>query len=81
VSAAGAERSEAEAVDTTARRGRPGRRSAEDNCQVALTVSWVNASVSLPSAYRLYLPESWAADRIRRRAAGVINDNYFCRSR
>jgi SRSO17 transposase len=43
----------------------------QDNCQVAVTVSLVNPSVSIPSAYRLYLPESWATDRARRRAAGV----------
>jgi len=43
----------------------------QDNCQVAVTVSLVNPSVSIPSAYRLYLPESWATDRVRRRAAGV----------
>jgi SRSO17 transposase len=43
----------------------------QDNCQVAVTVSLVNASLSVPGAYQLYLPESWAADRKRRRAAGV----------
>jgi len=43
----------------------------QDNCQVAVTVSLVNASLSVPSAYRLYLPESWTTDRKRRRAAGV----------
>ena len=43
----------------------------QDNCQVAVTVSLVNPSLSVPSAYRLYLPESWAGDRKRRRQAGV----------
>jgi len=43
----------------------------QDNCQVAVTVSAVNATLSVPSAYRLYLPEPWATDRARRRAAGV----------
>jgi SRSO17 transposase len=42
-----------------------------DNCQVAVSVSLANDTVSLPVAYRLYLPESWAQDRRRRRAAGV----------
>src|SRR6516164_3213511 len=42
-----------------------------DNCQVAVSVSLANDAVSLPVAYRLYLPESWAHDRRRRRAAGV----------
>jgi SRSO17 transposase len=43
----------------------------QDNCQVAVSVSLANDAVSLPVAYRLYLPESWAQDRRRRRAAGV----------
>jgi SRSO17 transposase len=43
----------------------------QDNCQVAVSVSVANEAVSLPVAYQLYLPESWATDRRRRRAAGV----------
>ena len=43
----------------------------QDNCQVAVTVSLTNASVSVPCAYRLYLPEEWCTDNARRRAAGV----------
>ena len=43
----------------------------QDNCQVAVSVSVANEAVSLPVAYQLYLPESWASDRKRRRAAGV----------
>src|ERR1019366_4136469 len=39
----------------------------QDNCQVAVTVSLANASMSVPCAYRLYLPESWARQRPRRR--------------
>jgi SRSO17 transposase len=41
------------------------------NCQVAVTVSLVNRSMSVPAAWRLYLPESWAADATRREEAGV----------
>lgn len=41
------------------------------NCQVAVTVSLVNAALSVPSGFRLYLPEEWAQDASRRRAAGV----------
>jgi SRSO17 transposase len=43
----------------------------QDNCQVAVTVSLVNAVLSVPAAYRLYLPEAWAHDRGRRQAAGI----------
>src|SRR6266446_6245597 len=43
----------------------------QDNCQVAVSVSVANDAVSLPVAYQLYLPESWARDRRRRRAVGV----------
>jgi len=43
----------------------------QDNCQVAVSVSVANEAVSLPVAYQLYLPESWAGDRRRRRAVGI----------
>ncbi len=43
----------------------------QDNCQVAVSVSVANEAVSLPVAYQLYLPESWAQARRRRRAVGV----------
>src|SRR5882724_7518687 len=49
----------------------------QDNCQVAVSVSVANDAVSLPVAYQLYLPESWANDRKRRRAAGVPADLTF----
>jgi SRSO17 transposase len=49
----------------------------QDNCQVAVSVSLANDAVSLPVAYRLYLPESWAQDRRRRRAAGIPDDLEF----
>src|SRR5215510_2491156 len=42
-----------------------------DNCQVAVSVSLAHARASVPVAYRLYLPEAWAQDRRRGRAAGV----------
>src|SRR3972149_6103670 len=42
----------------------------QDNCQGAGGGSVANAAVSLPVAYQLYLPEAWASDRRRRRAAG-----------
>src|SRR5881409_3388168 len=48
-----------------------GQLGKQDNCQVAVSVSVANEAVSLPVAYQLYLPESWAGDRRRRRGAGV----------
>lgn len=41
------------------------------NCQVAVTVSLANATMSVPAGFRLYLPESWARDAERRHSAGV----------
>ena len=47
-----------------------GRRlAAVDNCQIAVTLSIANHAASLPIAYRLYLPEDWAADEARRKKA------------
>ena len=43
----------------------------QENCQVAVSVSLAHEQASVPVAYRLYLPEAWAQDRRRRRAAGV----------
>lgn len=42
-----------------------------DNCQVAVSVSKANALMSLPLAYRLYLPQEWVKDARRRKAAKV----------
>src|SRR5947209_7988248 len=43
----------------------------QDNCQVAVSISVAHERASVPVAYRLYLPDRWAQDRRRRRAAGV----------
>ena len=43
----------------------------QDNCQVAVTLSLANRTMSVPAAYRLYLPEEWANDAERRRKAGI----------
>jgi SRSO17 transposase len=48
-----------------------------DNCQVAVSLSIANHHASLPVAYRLYLPQDWAADPDRRRKAGVPEDISF----
>jgi SRSO17 transposase len=43
----------------------------QDNCQVAVSLSFANYDASLPIAYRLYLPEDWAKDKARRDKARV----------
>ena len=42
-----------------------GQLGKQENCQVVVTVSLVNAVMSVPAAYRLYLPEPWTKDRRR----------------
>lgn len=41
------------------------------NCQVAVTISLVNAELSVPCEFRLYLPEEWVQNSERCRAAGI----------
>jgi len=48
-----------------------GQLGKQDNCQVAVMLSLANHQASLPIAYRLYLPEEWATDAVRRRKVGV----------
>lgn len=43
----------------------------QDNCQVAVSLSLASEQGSIPIAYPLYLPKDWAADPVRRKAAGV----------
>ncbi|MFN0105420.1 MAG: IS701 family transposase [Bryobacteraceae bacterium] len=43
----------------------------QDNCRVAVSLSVATHHASLPIAWRLYLPESWATDPERRTATGV----------
>jgi len=54
-----------------------GQLGKQDNCQVAVSLSVANHHASLPVAYRLYLPEDWAADSKRRRKTGVSEDVVF----
>src|SRR5215218_724393 len=48
-----------------------GQLGKQDNCQVAVSLSVANDHASLPIAYRLYLPETWAGEPERRARAGV----------
>ena len=43
----------------------------QENCRVAVSLSVATQAASLPVAWRLYLPESWAQDPERREQAGV----------
>jgi hypothetical protein len=54
-----------------------GQLGKQDNCQIAVSLSVANDRSSLPIAYRLYLPESWATDPDRRAAADVPSDVVF----
>lgn len=48
-----------------------GQLGKQDNCRVAVSLSVSTATLSVPVAYRLYLPESWAGDAERRKKTGV----------
>jgi SRSO17 transposase len=54
-----------------------GQLGKQDNCQVAVSLSLANRHASLPVAWRLYLPQEWAADPTRRRKAHVPADITF----
>jgi SRSO17 transposase len=54
-----------------------GQLGKQDNCQIAVSLSVANDHASLPVAWRLYLPESWANDRARRFKAGVPENVIF----
>jgi len=54
-----------------------GQLGEQDNCRVAVSVSLATEEASIPAAYRLYLPETWANDEQRRKQAGVPNEISF----
>ncbi len=54
-----------------------GQLGKQDNCQVAVSLSLATHEASLPIAWRLYLPEAWAADQPRRRKAKVPREVGF----
>lgn len=49
----------------------------QDNCQVAVSLSLATDHASLPVAFRLYLPETWAGDAERRARTGVPDEVLF----
>jgi SRSO17 transposase len=54
-----------------------GQLGKQDNCRVAVSVSLATEEASIPAAYRLYLPETWANDAARRLQAGVPEEIRF----
>jgi SRSO17 transposase len=48
-----------------------GQLGKQANCQVAVSLSVANHHASLPIAYRLYLPQTWAKDARRRKKAHI----------
>ena len=54
-----------------------GRVGKTENCQVAVSLSVATATGSLPIAWRLYLPEEWANDPMRRAEADVPKQVQF----
>ena len=49
----------------------------QENCRVAVSLSIATWTNSLPIAWRLYLPEIWANDPKRRKAAGIPEEVQF----
>src|SRR5580700_6117228 len=49
----------------------------QENCRVAVSLSVTTKTASLPVAWRLYLPESWAQDPERCEQAGVPEEISF----
>jgi SRSO17 transposase len=54
-----------------------GQLGKQENCRVAVSLSIATWRGSLPIAWRLYLPESWANDEKRRKQAGIPEDIRF----
>jgi SRSO17 transposase len=54
-----------------------GQLGKQENCRVAVSLSLATEQASLPVAYQLYLPESWAQNPARRKQAGVPQEIRF----
>lgn len=49
----------------------------QENCRVAVSLSLATEQASLPIAWRLYLPQTWAQDRKRRKETGIPREVPF----
>src|SRR5579862_2834598 len=49
----------------------------QESCRVGVSLSISTADLSLPIAWRLYLPEVWSEDKKRRKATGVPQEIRF----
>jgi SRSO17 transposase len=49
----------------------------QENCRVAVSLSVSTNGASLPIAWRLYLPEVWAEDPVRRKQAAIPEEVVF----
>lgn len=54
-----------------------GQLGKQENCRVAVSVSFATEQASIPATYQLYLPEVWANDPERRKQAGVPQEIRF----
>ena len=54
-----------------------GQLGKQENCRVAVGLSVANRQASIPVAFQLYLPESWAAAGERRARAGIPDSMQF----
>src|ERR1022692_4829923 len=54
-----------------------GQLGKQENCRVAVSVSLATEQASIPAAYQLYLPETWASDKKRCKQAGVPEEIGF----
>jgi SRSO17 transposase len=54
-----------------------GQLGKQGNCRIGVSLSVSTAEVSLPIAWRLYLPEIWTEGKKRRKAAGIPEEIEF----
>jgi SRSO17 transposase len=54
-----------------------GQHGKTESCQVIVSLSVATEAASLPVAHRLFLPESWAKDPVRRKEAKIPDDIVF----